>query len=57
MFKVFGHLSCENHVNDGLSKRSIFIPREREKEREAESQRGENLDGCKRGKWSEMTVW
>lgn len=29
MFKVFGHLSCENHVNDCLSKRPIFIPGER----------------------------
>lgn len=30
MFKVFGHLSCENHVNDCLSKRPIFIPGETE---------------------------
>lgn len=42
MLKVFGHLSCENHVNDSLSKRSIFIPGERKTE--AECQPGQNTD-------------
>lgn len=35
MFKVFGHLSCENHVNGSLSKSSIFIPGERDRSRES----------------------
>lgn len=26
MFKVLGHLCCENHINDSLSECSIFVP-------------------------------
>lgn len=57
MFKVFGHLSCENHVNDCLSKRPIFIPGETKTEAESQNTDGQITDGHKRGKWSELTVW
>lgn len=51
MFKVFGHLSCKNHVNDGLPKCSIFVPGKRGKSGESA------LSECRGGGWNEMTVW